>query len=447
MDFLLRFVLVDVPEAFLLLTIGLAMFNRSVFDNMKQALIFSLLLSCCGELLGYYEVSYQPKVLTMFLSITLLFFFLYKPGLLKSVFMSTAAIGSLIMAEFILLMIYNSQHIYWMDILSTDMLMVVIRILYLSILLIFAVVLRVMKFDIRRLFPRNRYNRYLFLLILVGSIEFILILFMNTSFFLRDNNSVLGQVYTPQFQMIFQILILTLFILIVFLFRIYLTLTIHRVEEETGTPYLNSIHDMLTAIRSFKHDSLNHYTAINGFLKKGLYDLAKEYVEQLLHEIVVTEKAVDSGAHVLEGIKNPAVSSLLQSKMALCLAERITLTMNITTSNQFSHIKTYDLIKVVGNLMDNAIRATSFELEENRYIRLEWGQSDRELFLTIENSGPGIPKDKLNEVFSIGYTTKKNGEGGLGLTIVKSVTERYGGKVEVSSENGITRFHVSFNNR
>jgi sensor histidine kinase regulating citrate/malate metabolism len=305
----------------------------------------------------------------------------------------------------------------------------------------------VLKFDVRRLFPRNRYNRYLFLLILVGSIEFLLILIMNTSFFLRENNSRMAQIYTPQSQMIFQMLIMALFFLIVYLFRIYLTLTIHRVEEETGTPYVKSIHDMLTAIRSIKHDSLNHYTAINGFLKKGLYDLAKEYVEQLLHEIVVTEKTVDSSSHVLEGIKNPAVSSLLQSKMALCLAERISLTMNVTTHNQFSHIKTYDLIKVLGNLLDNAIRATSYELEENRYIRLDWGQTEREDYLIIENSGPGIPPEYLHDVFLMGYTTKKNGEGGLGLTIVKSVTERYGGKVNVFSENGVTRFHVSFINR
>jgi len=447
LEFLLRFVLVDVPEAFLLLTIGLAMFNRSIFEHKKKALLFAILLSICGELLAFYDVSYQPKVLTMFLCMALIFYYLYKPGLLKAVFMSTASLGSMILAEFLLLIIYNSQQIYWTDILSTTMLMVVVRLLYLGLLLICAVILRMTRFDVRRLFPRNRYNRYLFLLILVGSIEFLLILFMNTSFFLRENNSTLAQLYTPQFQMLFQILILVLFILIVFLFRIYLTLTIHRVEEETGTPYLKSIHDMLTAIRSIKHDSLNHYTAINGFLKKGLYDLAKEYVEQLLQEILVTEKTVDTSSHVLGGIKNPAVSSLLQSKMALCLAERIPLTMNVTTGNQFSHIKTYDLIKVLGNLLDNAIRATSYELEEYRYIQLDWGQTERELFLIIENSGPCIPADKLAEVFSIGYTTKKNGEGGLGLSIVKSVTERYGGKVTVSSEDGITRFHVSFANR
>jgi sensor histidine kinase regulating citrate/malate metabolism len=313
--------------------------------------------------------------------------------------------------------------------------------------LLLALALRYSRFDIRKLFPQNRHNRYLFLLILTGSIEFSLILVMNTSFFLRDNNSPLTQIYTPQSQMVFQLLILGLFILIVFLFRVYLNLTIHRVEEETGTPYLKNIHDMLTAIRSIKHDSLNHYTAINGFLKKGLYDLAKEYVEQLLQETVITEKKVDYSSHILESIKNPAVSSLLQSKMALCLAERITLTMSINTSNQFSHIKTYDLIKVLGNLLDNAIRATSYELEENRYIRFEWGQSEHDQFLLIENSGPIIPKERLEDIFKMGYTTKTNGEGGLGLAIVKSVTERYGGNIQVSSEEGVTRFCISFQNR
>jgi sensor histidine kinase regulating citrate/malate metabolism len=210
---------------------------------------------------------------------------------------------------------------------------------------------------------------------------------------------------------------------------------------------MKNIHDMLMAIRSIKHDSLNHYTAINGFLKKGLYDLAKEYVEQLLQETVVTEKKVDSSSHILEMVKNPAVSTLLQSKMAICLAERITLSIDIQNSNPFSRIKTYDLVKLLGNLLDNAIRATSHELEENRYIRLEWGPSDDGEFLLIENSGPVIPPDKLEDSFQMGYTTKKNGEGGLGLTIVKSVTDRYGGTIRVNSDNGVTRFYISFPNR
>jgi len=447
LDFILRFVFVDIPEAFLLLTIALAIFNHSVFEKKKQAICVSIFFSIAGEALTYFDMSYQPKVLLMFLLTTMLFFGFYRFHILKSVFMGTTAICSMIIAESIVIAIFNSQQIYFKEILSTTMQTITMRCLYLGIFLLAAILLRVTKFDIHRLLPENRNNRYLLLLVLVGSIEFLLILFLNTSFLLRDNNSDLAAFYSTQFQMLFQILILVLFIVIVILFRIYLMLTINQVEEEAGTPYLNSIHDLVTAIRSIKHDSLNHYTAINGFLKKGYVDLAKEYVEQLLQETVTVEKSVDSSSQLLESIKNPAVSSLLQSKLEVCLAERIALTMNIRTVSQFSQIKTYDLIKVLGNLFDNAIRATSYELEENRFIRLEWDQDEREHFLMIENSGPTIPKDKLSGIFQAGYTTKKEGDGGLGLVIVKTVTDRYGGKITVRSENGVTSFRVSFLSR
>jgi len=447
LDFLLRFVLVDIPEAFLLLMIGFAIFNLSVFVDLRKTFIFSFVFAVFGEVFSYLEVPYQPKVLLMFAVTAVAVHYLFSPGILKAVFAATAAIGSMVLTEFILIMIYNSQQIYWGDVLSTTTSIVVVRTLYLLALFLFGLLLRVTHFDIRRFLPRTRHNRYLFLLVFVGSIEFLLILFTNTSFILRDNNVGLSLFYIQQYQIIFQILILVLFILIILLFRIYVNLTINRVEEETGTPYMKNIHDMLMAIRSIKHDSLNHYTAINGFLKKGLYDLAKEYVEQLLQETVVTEKKVDSSSHILEMVKNPAVSTLLQSKMAICLAERITLSIDIQNSNPFSRIKTYDLVKLLGNLLDNAIRATSHELEENRYIRLEWGPSDDGEFLLIENSGPVIPPDKLEDIFQMGYTTKKNGEGGLGLTIVKSVTDRYGGTIRVNSDNGVTRFYISFPNR
>ncbi|WP_141296370.1 Spo0B domain-containing protein, partial [Brevibacillus centrosporus] len=311
MDFILRFILVDIPEAFLLLTIALALFNHSVFEKWKAALSFAIIVSIPGELLSYLEVSYQPKVLLMYLVYVLFFLFLYRYNILKSVFMGMAAICAMILSESLVIMIYNSQQIYFEQMLSTTIQTITIRSFYLGNFALLALCLRISKFDITRLLPQNRYNRYLFLLVLVGSIEFLLILFLNTSFILRDNNTSSMIMYSLKSQMIIQILILALFIIIVILFRIYLNLTINRVEEETGTPYLSSIHDLMTAIRSIKHDCLNHYTAINGFLKKGYVDLAKEYVEQLLQETVSGEKKMDTSSQALENIKNPAVSSLL----------------------------------------------------------------------------------------------------------------------------------------
>jgi len=66
LDFLLRFVLVDIPEAFLLLMIGFAIFNLSVFVDLRKTFIFSFVFAVFGEVFSYLEVPYQPKVLLMF---------------------------------------------------------------------------------------------------------------------------------------------------------------------------------------------------------------------------------------------------------------------------------------------------------------------------------------------------------------------------------------------
>jgi signal transduction histidine kinase len=55
--------------------------------------------------------------------------------------------------------------------------------------------------------------------------------------------------------------------------------------------------------------------------------------------------------------------------------------------------------------------------------------------LIIEDDGPGIPKDNLEQIFKPFFTTKARGTG-LGLSIVKRVTDALGGTVTVASEPG-----------
>lgn len=60
---------------------------------------------------------------------------------------------------------------------------------------------------------------------------------------------------------------------------------------------------------------------------------------------------------------------------------------------------------------------------------------DYSVEIRIEDSGPGIAREKLGKVFEAYYTTKEKGTG-LGLAIVKHNTELYNGSVEVQSEPG-----------
>jgi signal transduction histidine kinase len=441
---IVRFFFIDIPEAFLLTTIGFAFFNLSIRPQWKKVLVLSCMIAAAGEIIAFFDIPYQLRILSLFAIMNLFLILLFKENIVLSVFISTSAFVANILAEFLVTMLFNAFQLSLDDVFHSPIFQYLGSAGYLGTLALTAFLLRKTGFDVRHLMPQKKNNNYLFWLILVGSIEFLLILFLNTSFIMLQYNPYFMLILSPKQQAFLQLSIFVLFLIMVFLFRSYLTQTITRVEEETETPYLQNIHDLLTAIRSIKHDAINHYTAIHGFLEQGMYDLGREYVKQQLQEAATVERLVETSGQVVEGIKSPAVTALFHSKMAICLADHISFSIQVTSPTQFSFIKTNDLIKVLGNLLDNAIRAAQQEVEENRFIRLVWSQDDTEHFLYIENSGPTIPQEKLARIFELGFTTKQNGEGGVGLAVVKHVIDRYGGDISVHSENGITSFRIAF---
>ena len=70
----------------------------------------------------------------------------------------------------------------------------------------------------------------------------------------------------------------------------------------------------------------------------------------------------------------------------------------------------------------------------------------RYIYITVTDSGSGIPKSKFKTVFEPGYTSKKRGWG-LGLSLTKRIVQEYHkGKIRVvSSEIGKgTTMQISF---
>ncbi len=65
--------------------------------------------------------------------------------------------------------------------------------------------------------------------------------------------------------------------------------------------------------------------------------------------------------------------------------------------------------------------------------------------ITIQDTGMGIPKHQIKNIFKPFYTTKQKTGTGLGLYIVKTLVEQNGGKIEVESKLGRgTLFRLSF---
>jgi len=83
---------------------------------------------------------------------------------------------------------------------------------------------------------------------------------------------------------------------------------------------------------------------------------------------------------------------------------------------------------VLTNIITNAIQAT----KEKGEIKIKTLDDGDFAIIKIEDSGPGIVKSTMTNIFEPLFTTKETGTG-LGLSICKSIIEQHGGSIEVSS--------------
>ncbi len=95
--------------------------------------------------------------------------------------------------------------------------------------------------------------------------------------------------------------------------------------------------------------------------------------------------------------------------------------------------------QVLLNLLSNAAQATP---ESGGQIGVRTGMRDAaHVSIDVADNGHGIPPEVLPRIFDPFFTTKEVGKGtGLGLSICYKIAESHGGRLEVQSKPGNTRF-------
>ena len=99
-----------------------------------------------------------------------------------------------------------------------------------------------------------------------------------------------------------------------------------------------------------------------------------------------------------------------------------------------------EINQVFMNLLINAGQA----ITERGVITLACGQENDEAWVSVADTGCGIPEDVLGRIFDPFFTTKPIGRGtGLGLAICYRIVEKHHGRIEVQSTVGMgTTFRV-----
>jgi signal transduction histidine kinase len=91
------------------------------------------------------------------------------------------------------------------------------------------------------------------------------------------------------------------------------------------------------------------------------------------------------------------------------------------------------LNQVFMNLLVNAAHA----IDGHGTITIECGTRGEQVWVSVSDTGRGMPPDILNRIFDPFFTTKPVGQGtGLGLSLSYSIVRQHGGEIRVDSVVG-----------
>ena len=191
----------------------------------------------------------------------------------------------------------------------------------------------------------------------------------------------------------------------------------------------DQLEELNSTLRKQRHDFKNQLQVVYGLIELGDYDEAGKYIETVYEDIQKVSSVLRTGI--------PAINALIAAKVSDCESRNIRFDVEIFSAWKTLPIEGYVVCRVMGNLLDNAIEAVSKTPDAT--IRLELSETPADYTFYVQNNGPMIPMQIRDQLFERGFTTKRTGHG-MGLAIVKELLEESGGSVQMTSEEGCTKF-------
>ena len=201
------------------------------------------------------------------------------------------------------------------------------------------------------------------------------------------------------------------------------------------------------------HDFNNMLTAIMGHLtliRPYIPNTEVHRINILDHLVLNTSSSIQRILSLARGgsdighphrINNIIIQALEISKGML--NKQIIVHNHLCSSNPSILISATDFHQVLINLLLNAKEACPKGIGE---IWIETKTKDNHVYITIEDSGPGISPEIADKIFTPFFTTKENFGTGLGLAVCQRVITNYQGTIRLipsSKQTGAT-FEISF---
>ena len=278
------------------------------------------------------------------------------------------------------------------------------------------------------------------------------------------------------------IFLLSLIILIVFTFYVYIPLrditfaareyaaghldykikTINRHDEvsylgDTLNYMASELEDMEKYQRDFianvSHDFRSPLTSIKGYLEAILDgtippELHEKYIHRVISETErlrkLTEGMISLGSMEVSKLlkrTNFDINSTIREVCAAnennCRRKNIHFELTFEDESEMVNADHAKIQQVLYNLIDNAIKFSN----QDGIIYITTGIRQRKVFISVKDTGIGIPKQSIKKIWDRFYKSdlsrgKDRTGTGLGLSIVREIIQAHGETIDVVSTEG-----------
>jgi two-component system sensor histidine kinase BaeS len=196
----------------------------------------------------------------------------------------------------------------------------------------------------------------------------------------------------------------------------------------------NIAHELRTPLSAMQGEIEGMLDGLIRIDRERLISLHEE-TNRLKHIIEGIEELSRAQASVLELRRRPVVLKpflgILKERFEKLFSDKGVVLEFECTDTATMDADPDKLSQIVINILSNALKAT----EKGGTVRMKAGERETDSFIDISDTGTGIKKQDLPFVFERFYRASEGGLG-LGLTIVKELTDAHGGRIDVRSEYG-----------
>lgn len=218
------------------------------------------------------------------------------------------------------------------------------------------------------------------------------------------------------------VLIIFILLLILIILRQRKELSFFQHQQEELDQYAVEVEAVYRQMRGIRHDYRNHLQGMSAFVETGQLDELKTYIQQLTNELNQVDTIIRTG--------NTMIDALVNTKLTLA-QERVVELHATAIAPEKLPIENVDLAIILGNLLNNAIEATTKAAKQkDQFIRLYLAPMKDNLYISVTNTMEKNPQPQF-------LSLKAPNRQGYGISRIDQAVEKYEGLVNRRWEDGV----------